>query len=133
MKITSLELHARLMAPDADDIVDEVLSMSPGEVRSALRDLGYHLPTLHAKIRRRAGMPAAGRRGFIKVSAAVTGVGGVGAILWTVITSAAPMLAPMAAHPPANDTTPAVTVAAPGPSLETPDAGTDGEPTGDKR
>jgi hypothetical protein len=130
MKISPRELYERLTEEDADDIVEEVLAMSPSEVRNALRDLGYHLPTLHANIRRRAGLPPTSTRGFIKGGVALTGASGIGALIWTAITTAAPVLAPIAAQPaPENDTLPALTAAA-APELptapETDDAGTDG-------
>jgi hypothetical protein len=126
MKIKPEALYERLTEVDADDVVDEVLAMSPAEVRAALRDLGYHLPTTRANIRRRAGFPPhRSTSGYVSVGLGLTGLGGIGALLWTAL------MATAASPPPENDTKPAVTAAAPSPE-ELPDTQPDAGPdTGD--
>jgi hypothetical protein len=111
MKIPAEALYERLTEADGDDVVAEVLAMSPEQVRAELRDLGYHLPTTRANIRRRASFPPhSSRSGYIRAGLGVAGLGGIGTLVWAAL-MAAPMLASMTAAPP-NDTVPVVTAAA---------------------
>ena len=126
MKLTPQALYARLTEPDFDDVVDEVLAMTPEQVRAELRDLGYHLPTTRANIRRLAHFPShPSTKGFIRAGLGALGASGIGVAIWSALTTAAPVVAPLVtASPPPSQTT-TVTAATGAPAPELPDGGDD--------